>query len=97
MINKILKILNKDIWFHIFSFTSVFLIVVSFFIPPQGVIDSSVFAGVGELFAFAALGQVSRAIDKGYKTTIQHNNTSISVNDMIPEEINDENFEQTDQ
>lgn len=69
-----------DMWFHIFAATSIMLIVISFFIPPTGVIDPSVFAGVGELFAFAALWEVHNAIDKGYDTKINHNNTTIEIN-----------------
>lgn len=32
------------------------LIIAGFFVPPIGVIDGSVFTGVGFLFGFAALG-----------------------------------------
>ena len=77
---KVWNILMNDIWFHIFATTSIMLIVVSFFIPPTGVIDSSVFAGVGSLFGFAALWEVHLAIKRGIDAKISHNNTTIEIN-----------------
>lgn len=77
---KVWKILKNDIWFHIFATISIVLIVVSFFIPPTGVIDGSVFAGVGELFGFAALWEVHLAIKRGIDAKVTHNNTTIEIN-----------------
>lgn len=77
---RVVNILKTDIWFHVFSLVSVGLIIASFVIPPTGVIDPSVFAGVGEIFGFGALNEVRRAIDKGYDTKINHNNTTIEIN-----------------
>lgn len=77
---KVWKILMNDIWFHIFATISIVLIVVSFFIPPTGVIDGSVFAGVGELFGFAALWEVHLAIKKGIDAKISHHDTTIEIN-----------------
>lgn len=37
---------------------SISLLVAGFFLPPTGVIDNSVIAAVGELAAFAAIGQI---------------------------------------
>ena len=48
--------------------------------PPAGVIDPSVMAGVGEIFAFAALGAVIHAIDKDKTITMSHGDTTITVN-----------------
>lgn len=76
-----------DIWFHIFASTSLMLIVTSFFIPPAGIIDSSVFAGVGELFGFGALWELHVAIRKGIDAKVTHNNTTIEINN---ENNNDE-------
>lgn len=56
------------------------LIIASFLVPPTGVIDGSVLAGVGEIFGFASLWAVYKAIDKGTTATIQHGETSITVN-----------------
>ena len=74
------RILKDDIWFHIFATISIMLIVVSFFIPPTGVIDGSVFAGVGELFGFGALWEVHLAIKRGIDAKVTHNNTTIEIN-----------------
>lgn len=70
----------RNIYFTILSLVSVSLIVISFFLPPQGVIDPSVFAGVGEIFAFAALGTVIKAIDNEKSVTLTHGDTSITIN-----------------
>lgn len=58
---------------------SIGLIVTSFFIPPLAVVDGSVLASVGELFGFAALGEVAAAIERGHSATITHGNTTIAV------------------
>lgn len=67
------------------------LIVTSFFIPPLAVVDGSVLAAVGEIFAFAALGEVAAAIERGHSASISHGNTTISINKdedevQLPEE-----------
>lgn len=59
--------------------TSVGLLVTSFFIPPLAVVDGSVLAAVGELFGFAALGEVAAAVERGHTATISHGNTSIEI------------------
>lgn len=59
---------------------SVGLMVAGFIVPPTGVIDGSVLTGVGELFAFAALSQLPFVIRSGKGITLNHGNTSISVN-----------------
>lgn len=61
---------------------SVGLIIASFLVPPTGVIDGSVLGAVGEIFAFAALGTVIKAIDKGVDAKVQHNNTSLTIGDL---------------
>ena len=58
---------------------SLILIVTSFFIPPLAVVDGSVLAAVGEIFGFAALGEVGAAIERGHSATIRHNNTEIEI------------------
>lgn len=58
---------------------SVGLIITSFFIPPLAVIDGSVLAAVGELFGFAALGEVAAAIERGHTASISHGNTTIEI------------------
>lgn len=55
------------------------LILASFVTPPMWIIDGSVLAAVGELFGFAALGEVTAAIERGHSATISHNNTTIEI------------------
>lgn len=55
------------------------LIITSFFIPPLAVVDGSVLAAVGEIFAFAALGEVAAAIERGHSASISHGNTTIEI------------------
>jgi len=81
---------HNNLYLKILTFAAIGLIIASFCVPPMGVIDGSVLAGVGELFAFGALWQVAKAIDKGLDTKVQHNNTSITVGDFNKEENNDE-------
>ena len=69
-------------WFVLFSLVAIALIITSFFVPPTGVIDGSVLAAVGEIFGFAALGTVIKAIDKGVDAKVQHNNTSVTIGDL---------------
>lgn len=58
---------------------SVGLIITSFFIPPLAVIDGSVLAATGELFAFAALGEVAAAVERGHSASISHGSTTIEI------------------
>lgn len=63
----------------VLSFIAVGLIIASFFVPPMGVVDGSVLAAVGEIFAFAALFAVWEAVDKGIDAKIVHGNTTITI------------------
>lgn len=82
-------------WFLFFSIAAIVLIFTSFFIPPMGVIDGSVLAATGEIFAFAALGTIIKAIDKGVDAQVQHNNTTITVGDLSTKQ--DDNNESRDE
>lgn len=81
---------KSNMYFHFFSIVAVVLLVTSFFIPPISLIDSSVFIAVSELFAFAALGTVIKAIDKGVDAKVQHNNTSLTIGDLNKDDTNEE-------
>lgn len=78
--------LANNLYFWFFGGFSVLLITISFFIPPLAVIDGSILAATGELFAFAALGAVVHAIDTGKTATLQHGSTSITVKDVDGDE-----------
>ena len=66
--------------FYICLSTSIALIVTSFFIPPTGVIDGSVLAATGEIFAFATLGVVIEGISSGHSVSIQKGETTMTIN-----------------
>lgn len=71
----------RSYWtFDVFGLIAIALIIASFIVPPTGVIDPSVLAAVGEVFAFAALYVVLYAIEKGTPASISHNNTTVTVN-----------------
>lgn len=65
--------------FIICLLTSLGLIISSFFIPPLAIVDGSVLASVGELFAFASLGEVAAAIERGHSASISHGDTTIEI------------------
>lgn len=73
------------ITFYTTQAISTILILVSFFIPPHGVIDSSIFAAVGELAFFPALYSFYNIIMSGRTATIRKGETEITVNDNKPE------------
>lgn len=76
------KYISNNTWFYIFSVVAMGLIIASFIVPPTGVIDPSVLAATGEIFAFAALGAVIKAIDKGVDAKVQRGNTTLVVGDL---------------
>lgn len=65
--------------FFICLFVSIFLLVVSFFTPPKWIIDATVLAATGELFAFAALGEIVAAIERGQTAKITKGDITLSV------------------
>lgn len=83
-----------NLYFKLFSLVSIALIIASFIVPPTGLIEPSVLAAVGEIFGFAALGTVIKAIDKGVDAKVQHNNTSLTVGDLNKED--DEHIDEVD-
>ena len=67
------------ILFWIFLGISACLMIASWFVPPMGVIDSSVLAAIGELQGFAALGVGFECIFAGMDVTLQKGDTTINV------------------
>lgn len=90
MAKEIYKQLNK-VAFWICLIISVALIITSFFIPPLAVIDASVLASVGELFAFATLGTVIQAIYKGSDITFNKGDINVTVNNPDNKEKSEKN------
>lgn len=76
------KYIAHNTWFFIFSVVAIGLLIASFIVPPTGVIDPSVLAATGEIFAFATLGTVIKAIDKGVDAKVQKGDTTLVVGDL---------------
>ena len=82
----------KDVWkrgtYHNMAFwiclgVSIGMMLVSFFVPPLAVIDSSIFVATSILFAFAALASFNSALEKGVDAKVKHGDTELHI-------INDE-------
>ena len=78
--------LSTNLFFWLFSSIGLLLIIIAFFIPPAAQIHQSVLYAVAEINAFAALGAVIKAIDKGSSATFHHNNTELTINSNEDEE-----------
>ena len=78
--------LLKDVWFYVLSGFAVAFLIAGFVVPPLGAISPSLLTGVGEIFAFAVLGTVIKAINMGVSAKLKHNNTSLIVGDEDKEE-----------
>ena len=68
---------NLPLW--ICTAVALLLLIGSFLVPPMGVIDGSILAGVAEVFAFAALWAFIIAFKYGKKATFRRNDVEISV------------------
>lgn len=84
---KLFKNVNKKA-FWICLTISISLIISSFVLPPTGVVDPSVLAAVGEIFAFATLATVISAIERGADITLNKGDMSINIDN--PDEIKKE-------
>lgn len=83
------KYIMANLWFHILTLASIILIATSFIVPPTGVIDPSVLGATGELFAFAALWTVIKAIDKGSDIKLSKGNLSVELDNDREDERKD--------
>lgn len=83
------EFLRVHIAFDVFSLVSVGLLIASFIVPPTGVIDPSVLAATGELFAFAALYVVFVAVLKGTRASVQKGDTTLTVSGKGPDRDRD--------
>ena len=64
---------------------SLTLLVASFILPPLGIIDNSVLEGVAEIFAFAGLLTVLRAIDNKMGIEFHKGDMSLEISDSDDE------------
>lgn len=81
-------VMKDNMWFIILTFISIGMLVTSLFIPPMGVIDGSVLAAVGEIFGFAALGTLLKAIESGWSAKMTKGDTVV---ELAPDDDEDEN------
>ena len=90
MAKSILNELKGSVPFWVCLTTALLLIVASFIVPPTGVIDGSVLKAVGEIFGFATLWTVYRAVERGIDAQVTHGNTTVTVGDIVKSEENAE-------
>ena len=81
MFEKLKGAIAHNTAFWVCMVISIILMIASFICPPPGEIAHSVLIGVGELFAFAALGAVYKALDTGSKATLKKGDIELTVND----------------
>lgn len=67
------------ITFYTSQIISILLILISFFIPPAGVVDSSVFAGTGIIAFYPTLYSFTMIIMSGRKASLTKGDLSVSV------------------
>lgn len=84
---KIIKEAITENWtFWICLFVAIFLLVGGALTPPAFAIDASIFKATGWLFAFAALGSFSSALDKGLDASIKKGDFTFNVGKKNEEE-----------
>ena len=81
---------NKVLSDWVILLFSIGLFVTSFFMPPKGIIDSSVLAAVGETgilyILIFKLEEMIQSIKDGKYIKVKHNETSIEVGDIEAKE-----------
>ena len=87
----ILSCTLKNIGFIITYGISLILLVASFILPPMGIIDDSVLKAVAEIFAFAGLLTVVRAIDKKMGIEFHKGDMSLEISDSDDDEDSETN------
>lgn len=71
--------IKHNVAFWICLFVAIFLITGGALTPPIFIIDNSIFIAVGELWLFAALYSVIRAVEKGRKAVIEKGETKLTI------------------
>lgn len=82
----------ENLYFWILTGIALILLIISFFLPPTGEISPGTLQGVAEIFAFASLGTVIKAIDNGKSIEMKHGDTSITVRKRKEENEEEENI-----
>lgn len=86
---QIFKKINRTSFWICLS-VSVVLLLVSWIMPPQWIIDSSVIQAVAELLGFSCIGIAIHSIEKGMDVTLRHGNTELTI-ENDDEQIDSEN------
>lgn len=81
---KIVKHEDRSI-FYICLTLAIVLLLVSFFVPPTGVIDPSVLKAAAILLGFAALGIVGKNLSDGKEVTFSYGETEVTISDKEDE------------
>lgn len=77
---KVWNEVSSNVLFWILTITSIILVVVSWIMPPPWQVHSSVLQSVAELEGWGVLYIVLKAVNRGADVSINHNNTSVQVN-----------------
>lgn len=73
---------REDKWiFYACLTVSIAMLIVSFFLPPTGVIDPSVLKAAAILLGFAALGIAGKNLADGKDVTFTHGDTEVTIGD----------------
>ncbi len=83
MSKEVIECVKRHWYEHAAMLVSIALMIISCFIPPQGVIDSSILLGTGELIAGAAvlsfLGNLPDYIKAGARAKISKGDLNLEI------------------
>jgi membrane-bound ClpP family serine protease len=77
--NKVIRKHEDRAIFYVCLAVAIVLLLVSFFMPPRGVIDPSVLKAAAILLGFAALGIVGKNLSLGKDVTFSHGDTEVTI------------------
>lgn len=96
IVEEVKQCWKEDIWLKILTFSSVGLIITSFFMPPAGYIDPTVMAGVGELTGIGAIWEFDKAMNKNISAKVKIHEIELELSRTkkgLPEpELDDKNI-----
>ena len=81
MVSKVIRKHEDRTIFYVCLATAIVLLVVSFLLPPTGVIDPSVLKATAILLGFAALAIVGKNLSLGKDVTFSHGDTEVTIGD----------------
>lgn len=71
MPKQLINICTSNCWLKLLTLTSIGLILMGALLPPIGIIDNSILVGVGELEAFAVIGESVVAFQSGLDAKVK--------------------------